>query len=489
MKHYAFSVAVLLCGCQSVWGSLSIPNPENCVSSPSLCLADEVCDPHDQICHPALTIYAVSPSMAPTKGGGTVRILGERFLPDVQVSWQGQPIPDVQYVSPIELLIPLPATQAQTWLTPITVRNPTGQTVTRSDLFSYYSDSIQFAASRYSEPRSAINMAIGDFNRDGKKDVAFVSNSNSAVAICLGKGDGTIVAASYIASGSASRSTQDVQTLDVDGDGNLDLVVSAADSVQTYRGDGKGGFSAGPSIATGSTPSRLSWTKLSPSPQRTLMVSDSTDMTLTLLTLRSDGTYTRNNTIPTGSMIAESTACDTSGDGIDELYWIDPSGSLHVAQPKGVSDFLLGTVPIAGCVAQGMTCRDLNQDGRTDLLLTCQNGLLPIYGQAGGMAPGSLLALGRSPSAHVLAEDVSGDGWPDIVFGDQGQKATMTMLSDRKGGYQNPALILSEPVGLGVNSALFRVADMDGDHRPDVLIGFPFTLPLTTIAVMLNRSQ
>lgn len=485
MKNQLCFVSAFLFGCQSVWGSLSIPNPENCVSSPSQCLADEVCDPQDQICHPALAMYAVSPSLSLTVGGGSVRILGERFLPNVKVGWQGQPVADVQYVSPIELSFTLPAAQAGDWYTPITLTNPTGQAVTRSDLFSYYSDEVRFSLNQYNEPRSARNIASGDFNSDGKMDLAVIANSSTEIAICLGNGDGTIRSPTFVASGGA----RDLLTLDVDGNGNLDLIVSGSGTVRTYFGNGKGGFTVGPSIPTGSLPEQLVWTKLSVGPERTLLVSDSVDKTLSLLTIHSDGTYTNRQTISTGVQMSEVAACDTSGDGIDELYFVDRVDGLHVAKANGSTDYSVGVVPLSGCVALGLTCRDLNQDGRMDLLLACQNGLLPIYGQAGGMLTGAMLESGSALSTHVMAEDLNGDGWPDLVFGDQTQKATLVKLSDRRGGYLLPSVLQYEAVGMGANSVLYRVADMDRDHKPDVLLGYPFAGMTTSVAIAMNRSR
>lgn len=488
MKSSTFLVATLLCGCQSVWGSLSIPNPENCVASPDLCLADEVCDPQDQICHPALAMYAVNPSLTPTSGGGSVRILGERFLPGVEVLWQEQKIPDVQYVSSIELSFSRPASKDGSWWTPIALRNPTGQAVKRTDLFSYYSEAARFSIQRYGEPRSARRLAIGDFNRDGKLDVAFVTGNEPAIAVCLGQGNGTLQPATYLTLGDSTQSGQDIQSVDADGDGMLDLLVTTAGLIQTFRGDGKGSFVAGPSIQTGTRPEQIVWTKLSPSPQRTLMVSDAMDRTLSLLTLKSDGSYERSMVISTGTFIAESAACDTSGDGTDELYWVDGPGELHVAQKSGTGDFTQSIVPAPGCAAAGLTCRDLNQDGRPDLLLTCAKGLLPIYNTNSVLATGNLLEAGRSPSARVLAEDISGDGWPDIIFGDKTQSASLVMLSNRQGGYLSPSVIYPESVGVGVNSVVYYATDIDADHKPDVLIGYPFALSPSTIAIALNRS-
>src|ERR1700733_12424014 len=99
------------------------------------------------------------------------------------------------------------------------------------------------------------SIAVGDFNRDGKLDLA-VANSvanctpapvgctTNAVSIRLGRGDGTFVAAPSITGTGATNDR--VTTVDLNRDGILDLVldVEATPSVLVYIGQGDGTFSA-----------------------------------------------------------------------------------------------------------------------------------------------------------------------------------------------------------------------------------------------------
>jgi hypothetical protein len=99
------------------------------------------------------------------------------------------------------------------------------------------------------------SIAVGDFNRDGKLDLA-VANSvayctpapvgctTNAVSILLGRGDGTFLAAPSITGTGATNDR--VTTADLNRDGILDLVldVEASPSVLVYLGKGDGTFSA-----------------------------------------------------------------------------------------------------------------------------------------------------------------------------------------------------------------------------------------------------
>ena len=92
-------------------------------------------------------------------------------------------------------------------------------------------------------------VAVGDFNRDGKLDMAVAVNNDelaSSVSILLGNGDGTFQPAASFPSGGYSAAS--VTAGDLNGDGILDLAVTNSsgvvnfDNLAVLLGNGDGTF-------------------------------------------------------------------------------------------------------------------------------------------------------------------------------------------------------------------------------------------------------
>src|SRR5579884_1007075 len=94
------------------------------------------------------------------------------------------------------------------------------------------------------------SVAAGDFNGDGKPDIA-VTNQNG-VTILLNNGTGFAPAASY----TVGTNPQAVAAKDFNGDGKVDLVVvnQGSGTISVLLGNGNGTFQAATSYPAGSNP-------------------------------------------------------------------------------------------------------------------------------------------------------------------------------------------------------------------------------------------
>jgi len=191
-------------------------------------------------------------------------------------------------------------------------------------------------------PASAYMPAVGDFNGDGKLDVAVTGggydDTENLVTILLGNGDGTFSLAqnSVFATGSNPWA---IVAADFNGDGKLDLAVANYDggSVTILMGNGDGTFTpaAGSPLAVGTNPIALVVGDFNSDGKLDLVVANQTDNTLTILLGNGDGTFT----------------------------------------PAASSPFALGAVPSS--IAAG----DFNSSGRLGLAITSGDSVIVLVQQ------------------------------------------------------------------------------------------------------------
>jgi len=99
-------------------------------------------------------------------------------------------------------------------------------------------------------------LAVGDFNHDGKADVATSNQDSNTVSVLLGNGNGTFLAAATYAVGATPMG---ITVGDVNNDGNADLIVTdfGSDAVSVLMGDGTGAFAPELRYAAGTHPTAV----------------------------------------------------------------------------------------------------------------------------------------------------------------------------------------------------------------------------------------
>jgi hypothetical protein len=270
----------------------------------------------------------------------------------------------------------------------------------------------------------------GDFNGDGRPDLA-VNNSNG-ISILLGTGKGAtpFTAGTNIPLAGAGC----LVTTELNGDGKLDLLVLAQGSVYAYLGNG-------------------------------------------------DGTFTLTSTTPTpsGGYLAPG---DFNHDGKVDFA---TSGNL-IALGNGDGTFQSPTDIVANPPSggfSGIAAGDINNDGWKDLVLTSAvfpvdaNTTVLLNNHTGGFTqvPTTFGALTGQP---ILA-DLNGDGNLDLILGGASGSGAEVYLGNGKGKFTSqPGLPGPFEATNGVNC----VADVNGDGIPDILV-----LGYDTIMIYLGEGN
>jgi FG-GAP-like repeat/Putative Ig domain len=163
------------------------------------------------------------------------------------------------------------------------------------------------SGSPFGVSRPINSIAVGDFNGDGKLDLAIATvdlivAGSGSVIILLGNGDGTFTQAA--GSPTSLSGAYAVAAADFNGDGKLDLAVTSngSNTVSIVLGNGDGTFTqaAGSPIPVGHTPDALAVGDFLGSGKLGLAVANFNDNTVTILGGNGDGTFTQ----PAGSPVA-----------------------------------------------------------------------------------------------------------------------------------------------------------------------------------------
>jgi hypothetical protein len=327
-------------------------------------------------------------------------------------------------------------------------------------------------ASEYRAGEGPGGIVTGDFDGDGSLDLAITNfiavNVVSAVAVLLGKGDGSF---EKPVSFPTANGPVSLVSSDLDLDGHLDLATAdlGASMISVLRGNGDGTFQVHVDYPTGFAPKALTISDLDQDGLLDLALTAFTAVpgsgSVVLLPGNGDGTFQPYREYFTGPIGPSIMTGDFDGDSKPDLAAPEPSG--HVTVLLGNGD---GTLPAAaesdtGSGPVAITRDDFDRDQRVDLAIV--NQLADTVSILLGVGDGSFLspvdyATGDSPSA-VIAGDFNGDGVSDLAVADA-LDDTLSVLLGRGDG----SLRTRQAYATGSAPLSLVAGDFDGDGELDV---------------------
>ncbi len=281
---------------------------------------------------------------------------------------------------------------------------------------------------------TSANVSIGDVNADGHQDIVLVKGRHWPLEdlVLLGLGNGSFQPA-YPLGGRPDRSYSG-ELVDMDRDGDLDVVVSndTPDTKVVYLNDGRGRFVPGSTFGRGEWPTR------------------------------------------------HISVVDLNHDALPDVilanrYGSNPGASYVCFGVKG-GEFAEECVPFAQGSATTIKPADFNGDGFPDLTVPHRDGGQSfIYLNDGKGGFRERRPFGPSTAAIRSAEpaDLDGNGVLDlVVIDEQTGPAIFWGRADRT----YPA---AEALGTGGPTPYaLTVADLDGNDRPDVIVGYVESRPI-----------
>jgi hypothetical protein len=329
---------------------------------------------------------------------------------------------------------------------------------------------------------NAEQISVFDLDGDGKADLIVTINDTGTRrdVVLLGNADGTL-RETVRYSGSVAA------IADLDGDGHPDQLYARGRDLAVAHGRSNGTFDAASPIPIDFQPSiefgdqhAIAAADFDGDGRIDLAVTSLFNGSLTLFP--GDSSYLRPATQPGDAWPArEIEAGDVNGDGLSDLVLSSASQPerkrLLLGKKRG------GFAPPVDFDAGGRSeflLSDVNDDGAADVVSIADapwEVAIAISNGDGTLRPPTLVGS-RSATAepgNVVAADVDGDGNIDlvIVHAIQGSGYELEILTGRGDGtFQAPRMISLAGSATSVSPPpVVRVADLNYDGRPDIVIG------------------
>jgi hypothetical protein len=339
-----------------------------------------------------------------------------------------------------------------------------------------------FGPVNYAVGSSPQAVVTGDFNGDGKVDLAVANNGSNTVSILLGNGDGTFQPAQTFATGAGPRS---LAVGDFNGDGKLDIVTANANDMSVLLGNGDGTFQSPRNFAIGSD-DPLSVAvgdfngdgKLDLAVTSRLYVFDGSgyygnyyhyEGHANVLLGNGDGTFAAPSITILNSADPVSVALtDVNADGkLDVVTANSDNGTLSVLLGDGNGHLLPPTDYNAGGYPVSVAVGDVNGDGKIDLVTANGSGnnvSVLLANGAGGFGAAQNYAAGNYTASVALA-DFNHDGQLDIATANYYDNGVSVLLGRGNGTFAPPSISAA-----GTNPFSIAAGDFNGDGFPDLAV-------------------
>ncbi len=323
-------------------------------------------------------------------------------------------------------------------------------------------------------------VAVGDFNGDGKLDMAVADEGDNTVSILLGNGDGTFQSQSTFPTGVAPDA---IVAGDFNGDGKLDLGVAnfTDNTISILLGNGDGTFTAGRTITGVNSPVAIVTGDFRSAGKLDLAVLDQADGLVSVFPGNGDGTFATKIDTSAGRSPSALVTGDFNGDGKTDLAVTNSgSNSVSVLLGNGDGTFFKRIDFGTGVGPSAIASADFNGDGRPDLAVTnkVDNTLSILLGNGDGTfgAPTSF-TTDAGPAALLSGNFASGT-FPDLIVVCESANTLDVFLGLGNASFATP---LSVPTG---NSPVAAAkGDFAGTGLLDVTVANQSS---NTVSVILN---
>jgi hypothetical protein len=289
------------------------------------------------------------------------------------------------------------------------------------------------AATNFGVGGAPTSVAVGDFNGDGKQDLVTANGNTNSVSILLGDGAGGFGAATNIGIG-VGNYPDSVAVGDFNGDGRQDLAVALYSAgALILLGDGTGSFSPPTYFGVGSGLVSIAVGDFNGDGKQDLVTVSETGEGLFILLGDGTGNFGAPSSFLVGAFLRSLAVGDFNGDGKQDIAAADP-GTLNVWILKGDGAGSFSATPFGGGSGpDGLVVGDFNGDGKQDVAVgDFQPTVSILFGDgAGNLGTATTFGVGATSGGQarsVVVGDFNSDGKQDLaVTNDTGNNVSILL--------------------------------------------------------------
>jgi hypothetical protein len=431
---------------------------------------------------PLINQPLVPEAIAPGSAGFTLTVNGTGFASGAVVNWNGSGR-TTTFVSGSRLTASILASDIATGRTAsVTVVNPaTGGGTSNVVLFQVTTANSAFglAQAGYATAGRSYALAVGDFNGDGKPDLAVANYVLGTISVLLGNGNGTFQPHVDYATGGYPES---VAVGDFNNDGKLDLVVAnnGSNTVSILLGNGDGTFQPQVEYATGNLPIGVAVADFNRDGKLDLVVANYDN--INVLLGNGDGTFQPAVNYAAGAHPGSPAVGDFNRDGkLDLVVANNSTNTITVLLGNGDGTFRPAVSYSTEPSPTSIAVADFNADDKLDLAVGAGTGVSVLLGNGDGTFQAHVdYGTGSRNPCSVAVGDFNGDGRPDLVVADLFSTDVHLLLGNGNGTFGAAS---TDAAGPGPSSV--AVGDFNGDGSLDVAVADSSS---ATVSVLLQAT-
>ncbi|HTF89057.1 MAG TPA: VCBS repeat-containing protein [Planctomycetota bacterium] len=328
--------------------------------------------------------------------------------------------------------------------------------------------------------------AAGDFNNDGRLDLATSSDQPDKVVIFTNNGAGAFSQSATVQTGGGTSPHTPVAG-DLDGDGDVDIAVSLKNTNQVRILVNNGGaFTLGPVFSVGAEPRTMAIADIDNDGDLDLAVSNRSGNTVSVL--RNGGSLAFTVQSYQAGIQPRSIALgDVTGDGLADLAIAahDSSAVIVLGNIGGGAFAPIATINL-GNKPEGIAIARFNGDALNDIATTVSNNNLEFVSVILSLGNGAFggpnsFPTGGLDSGFIAAADLDNDGDTDVATANTDSANISLLAGNGLGG-----LGAAQQIGVGTEPSHVIAATLDANSSPDLVVTNEAS---ANISVLLNQSS